>query len=170
MKARSVWPTALGTLLFLGLGPGTVAGVVPYLLTGWQPGSSAGGTLGRPMVGGALMLASLVSLLESFARFVVKGHGTPAPIASPRVLVVSGQYRFVRNPMYVAIVALVAGQAIVLARAVLLGYAAFLWMMFYLWVVGFEEPRLRRRFGDSYASYCAHVRRWVPRARPWSRM
>jgi protein-S-isoprenylcysteine O-methyltransferase Ste14 len=155
---------ALGSAIFFCLAPGTVAGLVPYLLTRWQ--AEPVPTAVR-FVGVVLITMGLASLVESFARFVVKGSGTPAPVAPPTELVVSGQYRLVRNPMYVAIVSMVAGQALVLGRAALAMYAAGLWLLFHLWVLIYEEPHLRRRFGASYERYCSRVHRWLPRVRPW---
>jgi protein-S-isoprenylcysteine O-methyltransferase Ste14 len=84
-----------------------------------------------------------------------------------RRLVVSGLYRWVRNPMYVAVVAAVIGQALILGSAALLGYAGVLWLGFHLFVIGVEEPMLRRDFAEEYAAFCAAVPRWLPRLRPW---
>ena len=107
-------------------------------------------------------------LLDSFGRFALLGLGTPAPVAPPRHLVVSGLYRRVRNPMYVAVLALVLGQALLLGHAVLLEYAAAAWAGFHLFVLLYEEPTLRRSFGAEYERFCANVPRWIPRLRAWS--
>lgn len=155
-----------GTLLFLVLVPGTVAGGVPYWLTGWRGGTPFQPFLFRA-VGAMLLLAGLASLLESSARFAIVGLGTPAPPAPTICLVVSGQYRHVRNPMYLAVLAIVLGQALLLARVVLLEYAALLAVAFHLFVVLYEERALAARFGESYAAYGRQVRRWWPRLRPW---
>jgi protein-S-isoprenylcysteine O-methyltransferase Ste14 len=158
----------VGSLLFLVLMPGTVVGLVPYWLTRWRVEEPF---LGVPIlrVAGVLMvLAGLGSLIDSFARFVFVGLGTPAPIAPPTRLVVSGQYRHVRNPMYVAILAIVIGQGLVLGSGALLGYAALLWLLFHLFVVLHEEPRLASRFGAPYEVYRRSVRRWWPRVEPWA--
>ncbi len=162
---RTRWAVA-GTLLFLLLAPGTVAGGVPFWMTGWQTGTPFLPSLSRP-IGALLLLAGLASLLDSFARFALVGLGTPAPVAPTARLVVSGQYRLVRNPMYLAVVAIVLGQALLLSRLVLLEYAALLAVAFHLFVVLYEERALAARFGPSYAAYCRHVRRWWPRLRPW---
>jgi len=155
---------AVGAGLFFGVAPGFVAGVVPYLLTGWRR-FEAGPAL--VSFGAAMIVVGVASLVESFLRFVVSG-GTPAPVAPPNELVVSGQYRFVRNPMYVAVVGIIAGQALILGRAILLGYAAVAWALFHLWVLAYEEPNLRRRFGATYQAYCSGVGRWLPRTTPWA--
>jgi protein-S-isoprenylcysteine O-methyltransferase Ste14 len=161
-----LWAFA-GSLLFLVLAPGTVAGLVPFWLTGWRvDGPFFGVQVVR--VGGAFMIvAGLVSLLDSFTRFAFVGLGTPAPVAPPTRLVVSGQYRHVRNPMYVAVLAIVIGQALALGNSVLLRYGAVLWLLFHMFVVLYEEPALGSQFGASYRAYCQNVRRWWPRARPW---
>jgi protein-S-isoprenylcysteine O-methyltransferase Ste14 len=116
-----------------------------------------------------VLLAGLMSLAESMVQFVVRGHGTPAPVAPPTALVVTGQYRYVRNPMYVAVVSLVLGQAAWLGSPALLIYAAVLLVLFHIFVVSHEEPTLARRFGASFEEYRGHVRRWWPRLTGWRR-
>jgi protein-S-isoprenylcysteine O-methyltransferase Ste14 len=139
----------VGSVLFLLAAPGTVAGLVPYWLTRWRV---EGPILDAPILrvaGAAAVCAGFASLLDSFARFVFVGLGTPAPIAPPTRLVVSGQYRHVRNPMYVAVLVVVIGQGLVLGSGVLLQYAALLWLLTHAFVVLYEEPRLGSRFGTS---------------------
>ena len=106
-------------------------------------------------------------LLDSFARFALEGLGTPAPIAPPRNLVVSGLYRHVRNPIYVAVVAVILGQAVLFADWRLLGYGALIWLAFHTFVLAYEEPTLRQSYGAEYESYRANVPRWLPRLTPW---
>ena len=106
---------ALGSLAFLVLAPGGVAGLVPWLITDWRalpPGDGPGALRWTGLI---LIAAGLAVVLEAFARFAWEGLGTPAPVASTRTLVVSGFYRFVRNPMYIAVTALIFGQAIMFA-------------------------------------------------------
>jgi protein-S-isoprenylcysteine O-methyltransferase Ste14 len=105
--------------------------------------------------------------VESIVRFVVKGRGTPAPVLPPERLVVSGLYRHVRNPKYVAVVSIIAGQALIFGSVALLWYAGAVWLAFHTYVVLDEESTLARRFGADYDRYRAHVRRWWPRLRPW---
>lgn len=157
---------ALGALAFLVLVPGTVAGVVPFLISGWRQGGGPPSAPSR-LLGGALVLGGLSSLLDSFVRFVVEGRGTPAPVAPPSRLVVGGQYRYVRNPMYLAVLGVVLGQALLLDSRPLLIYGTVLWLLFHLWVIGYEEPSLARRFGASYERYRRNVRRWRPRLTAW---
>jgi protein-S-isoprenylcysteine O-methyltransferase Ste14 len=114
-----------------------------------------------------LLVLGLVPLVESFARFVWKGLGTPAPIFPTRYLVVSGLYRYLRNPMYVAVVTIVLGEALLTGSKQLLFYAILIWLGFFLFVRLYEEPALRRRFGAEYQNFCRHVPRWIPRLTPW---
>ena len=130
-----------------------VAGYVPWLLTGWRVEAPLlGVAAGRPL-GYLLVIAGAAVVVESFCRFALKGLGTPAPIAPTTHLVVSGLYRYVRNPMYLGVLAVVLGQALILGRAVLVPYAVFLWAAFSAFVVLYEEPALQRRFGASFTEY-----------------
>jgi protein-S-isoprenylcysteine O-methyltransferase Ste14 len=99
--------------------------------------------------------------------FALRGGGTPAPVDPPRELVVAGAYRYLRNPMYAGVISMLAGEAALYRAAVLLGYAGALLFAFHWFVVGYEEPTLRKRFGEAHGRYCASVPRWVPRLRPW---
>jgi protein-S-isoprenylcysteine O-methyltransferase Ste14 len=157
----------LGSLAFLVIAPGTVAGLMPWLLTRWAENPVWLGVDSIKALGWLLLAAGFLTLLDSFARFALQGEGTPAPPFPTRRLVVQGLYRHVRNPMYVAVLALIIGQAFILSSAPLLAYAAFIWLAFHLFITGYEEPTLRRTFPDDYATYAAHVRRWLPRLKPW---
>jgi protein-S-isoprenylcysteine O-methyltransferase Ste14 len=157
----------LGSVLFLVLAPGIVAGLIPWWISKWkvQPVSPAFLIIQLP---GILILAvSILVLLDAFARFALQGIGTPAPILPTRRLVVTGFYRYVRNPMYVAVVGAILGQSMILGNLLLLLYAALGWLVSHLFVVIYEEPTLRRTFGDEYDAFCANVPRWIPRLRPW---
>ena len=156
---------AAGSLLFLVLAPGVAAGLVPWLLTGWD---SSDPPAWLAVIGAALVAAGAGALLHAFARFVVEGTGTPAPVAPTDRLVVGGLYRHVRNPMYVAVVATIVGQALLLGRPWLLAYAAALWLVFAAFVKLYEEPTLSARYGEQYAAYRRAVPGWWPRRRPWS--
>jgi protein-S-isoprenylcysteine O-methyltransferase Ste14 len=154
---------AAGSSLFFASAPGVVAGVVPWGLTGWdaEPASAPAQVLGV-----ALIAAGAAVLLHAFARFVREGVGTPAPIAPTQHLVVGGLYRWIRNPMYVAVVTCVMGQALLLSREVLWVYALGLMALFFAFVRGYEEPTLSRQFGSEYEAYRRAVPGWHPRARP----
>ncbi len=153
-------------MLFLVVAPGVVAGLIPHVLSGWGIGPPFLGVPALRWLGTALIVAGAAALLECFARFAFWGRGTPAPVAPTTTLVVSGLYRFVRNPMYIAVVAIILGQSLLFGSLRLLAYAAVVGALFHLWVLAYEEPTLRRRFGADYAAYEAHVRRWWPRVRP----
>jgi protein-S-isoprenylcysteine O-methyltransferase Ste14 len=159
---------ALGTGAFFLVGPCVVAGLVPWLISGWPPPRTASGpVIGRVAAGSALVLAGVVVLVRNFVRFVAEGRGTPAPIAPPDQLVVGGDYRYVRNPMYVAIVAVVLGQAVIFGSLALLVYAAIIWVCTATFVRVYEERVLLSRFGASYERYRRNVRAWLPRLHPW---
>jgi protein-S-isoprenylcysteine O-methyltransferase Ste14 len=144
--------------------PGVVAGVIPWLLTGWEMEPAA---LPVRIVGGALIVLGLGFLLHAFARFVFEGLGTPAPVAPTERLVVGGVYRYVRNPMYLAVAATIVGQALLLGRFELLIYAAAFLAVVYGFVRFHEEPTLRRQFGRTYEDYRRAVPGWLPRLHPW---
>ncbi|MGN9780689.1 methyltransferase family protein [Nonomuraea sp. ZG12] len=161
-------PAAVGSALFFAAAPGTVAVLIPWWITGWQPRAPFPVALMLPirLVGALLILAGAVVLVHAFVRFVVEGFGTPVPVAPPERLVVGGFYRYVRNPMYVAIFSMIIGQAMLLGRSELLGYAAVVAVVVTAFVRWREEPLLRRRFGAEYDAYRAAVPGWLPRLRP----
>jgi protein-S-isoprenylcysteine O-methyltransferase Ste14 len=154
---------AAGSLLFLVVAPGVVAGLVPWLLTDW---STHGWWPPVRVVGGLMIAAGLVFLLEAFVRFVMEGIGTPAPVAPTERLVVGGAYRYVRNPMYLAVAALIVGQALLLGQVALLVYAAAFCLAVAAFVHGYEEPTLSRRYGAQYEAYRRAVPAWLPRLSP----
>lgn len=125
------------------------------------------GWVGMRVVGGILICTGVPWLLDSFARFAIQGLGTPAPIAPPKHLVVTGLYRYVRNPMYVAVSSMVFGQGLLFGSVALLKYGLAVIVGFHLFVLLYEEPALRSKFGNEYENYCKSVRRWWPRLQPW---
>ncbi len=155
---------AVWSFILVPIGPGTVLGVIPWVISGWkfQPVSIDIRVFGVVLIG-----LGLIPVLESCARFVWKGFGTLAPIAPPQHLVVTGFYRHVRNPMFVGFIAIVMGQAYLFGDPWLLAYAALVWLVTHLLIVVSEEPILLRKFGDEYTAYRKHVPRWIPRLRPW---
>jgi protein-S-isoprenylcysteine O-methyltransferase Ste14 len=162
-KARA----AAGSAVFLVLAPGVVAGLIPWLLTGWRVREPVPGAIAVQIVGAALVVVGAGVLLHAFARFVVEGLGTPAPVAPTERLVVGGLYRYVRNPMYLAVGATILGQALVLGQPVLLLEAALFFVATAAFVRWYEEPTLSRRFGADYDAYRRAVPGWWPRRRPW---
>ena len=156
-----------GALLFLVVAPGVVAGVIPWALTDWESGDSFGSLGIIRVVGVVVLVAGVAVLLEAFARFVLEGRGTPAPVAPTERLVVGGLYRFVRNPMYLAVGAMIVGQAFLLLRVILLGYAAVFFVAVAAFVRWYEEPTLARTYGARYEAYRRAVPGWLPRRTPW---
>lgn len=156
-----------GSIVFFFLAPGVVAGLVPYLISDWRRQGAFLVPVVEPLLGAILVLVGAMFLIDCFARFAREGQGTPAPIAPPRSLVVSGAYRHVRNPMYVAVVSIIWGQALIFGNRALVGYGAVVWLLFHLFVLVYEEPALRRAHGEAYARYAAEVGRWWPRISPW---
>lgn len=157
----------LGSAVFFVLAPCTLAGLVPWWLTGWQLQPPFLGLELTRGLGVLLILVGVPGLVDAFARFALQGLGTPAPIAPPRHLVVTGLYRHVRNPMYVAVVAIILGQAVLLGDWRLVVYGALLWLLFHAFVVAYEEPTLEQTFGTEYEAFRAAVPRWIPRLTPW---
>ena len=153
---------ALGSIIFLVVAPGFAAGLVPYWLTGWE---SSDPPLALVVAGVVLIAVGSLVLLHAFARFVLEGIGTPAPIAPTEHLVIGGAYRYVRNPMYLAVGSVILGQALVLGQTVLLVWLAVFGLMVEAFVRLYEEPTLTDRYGAEYARYCETVPRWLPRRR-----
>ncbi len=148
-------------MLFLVVAPGTVAGLVPWLITGWQ--GSAPWPWVTGVLGWLLIVAGAAFLLHAFGLFVVRGLGTPAPVAPTRSLVVSGSYRWVRNPMYLAVTSIIVGQALLFGSWALVVYAAVIVAAFVTFVHWYEEPTLREQYGQDYDAYLASVPGWWPR-------
>lgn len=147
-------------MFFLAVVPGVVGGLIPWLLTGWQAATSP---RWLQAVGWIMLASGVVVLLSAFGRFVFEGFGTPAPLAPTEKLVVGGLYRYVRNPMYVAVAAVILGQAAVLGKWVLVAYAVVFSATVWSFVHWYEEPALRRRFGADYEEYLRTVPGWWPR-------
>lgn len=152
--------TALGSLLFLILAPGMVAGYIPLALLrhGSQLETGIFSYLAFP-----LWLIGAVILLWSFWNFLAQGRGTPAPIDPPKEMVATGFYRYVRNPMYVGVLAIIIGHFLWFKYWNLLIYAVIVFLAFHAFVTYYEEPNLKKRFGASYENYLRQVPRWIPK-------
>jgi protein-S-isoprenylcysteine O-methyltransferase Ste14 len=155
---------AIGSAVFFVAAPMVVAGLVPWWLSGWRAGRT---WLPLQLLGGLLVIAGTAVLVHAFVRFVTEGSGTPAPVAPTQRLVIGGLYRFVRNPMYVALLLVIGGQALILGRTGLWIYAGATWLTTATFVRLYEEPALRRQFGAEYERYRRAVPAWLPRWRPW---
>jgi protein-S-isoprenylcysteine O-methyltransferase Ste14 len=156
LKRRAI----LGSVGFVVFGgPTIVAGLVPWLLTRWEADDQ---TVALKVLGVLVLAGGTALVLETTARFALQGRGTPAPWAPPERFVERGSYRVVRSPMYLGVILLIVGQALLLGREILFLWAAGAWLMFTAILVFYEEPQLRRRFGDDYEDYTRRVRRWIP--------
>lgn len=146
-------------LAFTIVVPGSGAVWVPWwVLTrgGATPNPVAWPAVGIIAIGAALYL----SCLWIFASV---GQGTPGPWDAPRRFVAVGPYRWVRNPIYIGALLAVVGEAWLFLSLPLLVYAVGMAISFHLFVMGYEEPTLRRRFGETYVEYLRTVSRWIPR-------
>ena len=155
---------ALRSLLFAILIPGTVAVLIPYLIV------SGAGAVAAPRT--PLQLLSLLAigvgaaiLIWCIRDFASRGRGTLAPVDPPTRLVVQGPYRYVRNPMYLGVLLLLLGETAYFQSLTLLQYTLVWFIIVNLFVVLYEEPALRRRFGDTYEQYFRSVNRWWPSRR-----
>ncbi len=157
----------IGSAVFFVLVPLVLAGLVPWWVTRWQFQPPMLDLVSTRLIGAVMILGGIPGLMDSFKRFALEGLGTPAPIAPTRHLVVSGLYRYVRNPMYVSVTAVVLGQALLFGDWRLLVYGGLFWLACHLFVLAYEEPTLKGTFGKEYETYRANVPRWIPRGTPW---
>jgi protein-S-isoprenylcysteine O-methyltransferase Ste14 len=145
----------LGSAVFFFAAPCVVAGVLPWWVSGWATP--------RFWPGFVIVVAGAFVVLRAFVRFVREGRGTPAPVAPTEELVVGGDYRFVRNPMYVGVVAAIFGQALVFLDWRVFGYGVIAWAVMASFVRWYEQPVLLERYGRQYEEYCRAVPAWIPR-------
>jgi protein-S-isoprenylcysteine O-methyltransferase Ste14 len=151
------------TLIFTVFVPGTVAGYVPWRLRGDSAVAVRGVEL---WLAGALIAAGLaIYFYTAFWGFAWIGGGTPAPIAPTKILAVRGLHRYVRNPMYIGVGLVIGGQAWLFRSLALARYLAFFALAVYLFVLLYEEPTLRKQFGEEYERYRPSVPRWIPKVR-----
>src|SRR5258708_32000102 len=143
----------LGSAVFFVVAPCTLGGLVPWSITGWQLRPPFLGLELTRGIGAIMILAGVPGLVDAFARFALQGLGTPAPIAPTRNLVVTGLYRYVRNPIYVAVVAIIPGQAVLMGDWRLIVYGGLLWLAFHVFAVAYEDPTLDRTFGRRYDAF-----------------
>jgi protein-S-isoprenylcysteine O-methyltransferase Ste14 len=156
--------TALKTLIWSIFVPGTLATFVPYLLLSSKFELFHVELSSFRFAGLAPIALGALLYLRCAWDFTFTGKGTPAPFDPPKEIVVSSLYRYVRNPMYVALLLLLIGEAILFESALIVVLAVILFSVFHLWVIFYEEPTLRQKFGDSYKQYCLNVSRWIPGA------
>jgi len=147
----------LRSALFLAAAPGTVCGLVPWLIFRYSRLD-----LGPwRWIGLLFVLPGVLGLLWCFADFVTKGRGTPNPKHPPTTLVIEGLYRYTRNPMYVAVVATIIGEGFLYQSPLVWAWAATVWLVFHLFATLYEEPKLAELFGEQFTAYRARVRRWL---------
>ena len=145
--------------LFIGI----VLVYLPSRFLSWS-GVVAPATTGASQVAGMIMVAIGTAIaLWCVLTFVFIGKGTPAPFDPPRKLVIRGPYRFVRNPMYIGAGMTLAGAAVFYQSLSIFIYTGLFFLITHLFVVLYEEPTLRRTFGDEYETYFRQVRRWLPK-------
>ena len=157
----------LRSIFFTILQPGTVAVLIPYWLISSRSSEVAAD---RPLryLGLPLIIIGGAGLLWCVWEFFSTGRGTISPVDPPKHLVVRGLYRYVRNPMYVLVIIVLLGEAIFFMSVPVLIEAGVFFVLANLFVMLYEEPNLRRRFGESYESYSKSVARWIPRLSPSS--
>ncbi len=156
----------IGTIVFLFVAPGVVAGFVPWLITGWRWHDWGDATWVVVSIAWVAISVGVAFLLYAFALFALH-RGTPAPVAPTETLVASGVYRFVRNPMYLAVLAIILGQALLFGSWSLVLYAAIVLAAVVAFVKLYEEPTLTRTYGEQYLEYRRNVPGWWPRLTPW---
>jgi len=156
--------TALKTLLWSIFVPGTVTVLVPRLLLASRSELFFIELSSFRFFGIVPIILGALIYFWCAWDFTFMGKGTPAPFDPPKELVVKGPYRFVRNPIYVGVTLALFGESILFESTVLFVYAILLLLVFHLWVVYYEEPALKRKFGESYERYCNTVPRWLPSA------
>ncbi len=159
---------AVGTIIFVVLVPGTTIVIVPWLLSGWRLAEPFFGWTGTRWIGLVFVILGGPTVAQAMVRFVREGLGTPAPILPTERLVVTGPYRYVRNPMYIGVLSMIVGQALIFGSRAVLMYTLCVAAAFHVFVVLYEEPTLRRRFGAQYETYARQVHRWRPRLTPWT--
>lgn len=158
---------AIGSVLWFVVVGGTFGILLPWWLGDWRFRHPLPYWEVVRVVGVLLICVGLVPLVQSFVDFF-KADGTPIPVASPPRLVVSGYYRYVRNPIYVGFLIILIGQTLLFGTRGMLEYTIIAWCVGALGARLYEEPRLTRRFGAEYEAYRRAVPAWLPRLRPWT--
>jgi protein-S-isoprenylcysteine O-methyltransferase Ste14 len=158
---------AITSAAFFVAAPGTVAGLLPWLITRWEITGSGPTWRTLQGIGVALIVVGLIPPVHAFSQFV-KAGGTPIPIAPTQRLVVTGFNRYVRNPMYLGLIVAMLGQALLFGSFPLLLWATAFWIITASFVRWYEEPTLVREYGDEYQTYRGNVHAWIPRLHPWT--
>jgi protein-S-isoprenylcysteine O-methyltransferase Ste14 len=163
MRKSTAAITSLAWFVAVG---GTFGVLLPYLTNDWHFHHPLPYWAIARVAGVLLICAGLVPLIDSFVEFFRAG-GTPVPVASPPRLVVTGFYRYVRNPIYVGFLIILIGQTLLFGSPGMLEYSLVALCVGAAAVRFYEEPILIRKFGADYQAYRDAVRAWLPRLRPW---
>ncbi len=164
VMTNSAW-LALRNLVWAALLPGFAAGYLPWRLFGSERAAFDPHHADQ-LLGAIAILAGMALLASCIVEFARRGRGTLSPADPPKTLVVAGLYRYVRNPMYLAVSVILLGEAASFRSLGLLAYWAVWFVIVNLFVMAYEEPTLRRQFGADFERYCRRVGRWLPRLRP----
>jgi protein-S-isoprenylcysteine O-methyltransferase Ste14 len=152
----------LRNLFFTALQPGMVAGLFPYLILKRESPDLFDGKFGLfQFFGIFLFIVGAAVLIDCIIRFAIQGEGTLSPADPTKKLVVSGLYKYSRNPMYWGVMLILIAEAIFFESSGLWMYALFIFVAFFLFIILVEEPRLHKDFGEEYAAYRKKVRRWM---------
>lgn len=165
-EAAAIARAWIGTVVFLFLAPGIIAGLIPWFLSGWRRYDWGGAAWIVVPIGWMAITVGVAFLLHAFALFALH-RGTPAPVAPTDTLVVTGAYRFVRNPMYLSVLVIILGQALLFGSWALVIYAVVVLAAVVAFVKGYEEPTLTCTYGEHYLNYRRNVPGWLPRLTPW---
>ena len=149
-------------LAMIVLFPGTVVVYIPYRLLGAYPSPELTSLSLTQYLAVLLLMIGAAILFKSIWSFAYVGRGTLAPFDETRKLIVVGLYRYVRNPMYVGVLLILLGESWLFRSAALLAYTGFCFLVANILIIGYEENRLRHKYGDEFREYCKHVRRWIP--------
>jgi protein-S-isoprenylcysteine O-methyltransferase Ste14 len=161
---RSIIVSALFTVFG---GPCLVLVVMPWLITRFR--LPAGEPVAQIVAGLVIAGIGLIPLFESIIRFIVVGRGTLMPAVPTDHLVVSGLYRYVRNPMYAGVVTALLGEALLFRSRHMLIYVATVWVIMHGFVCFYEEPTLAATFPEDFPIFKQNVPRWIPRLTPWNK-
>jgi protein-S-isoprenylcysteine O-methyltransferase Ste14 len=157
-----MWSLLLRNLFFTILQPGLVAGLIPYLILGGPEIAVFKKDLNAMQyVAICIFVAGVALLFYCISMFAVKGKGTLSPADPTKKLVVSGLYKYSRNPMYIGVMLILIGESAFFNSIPLWIYTAFIFLAFNLFIVLHEEPRLENDFGAEYQQYKKAVRRWL---------
>lgn len=149
-------------LFFTLLQPGLVAGLFPYWILGRTRVRNDLNELGSwEYIGLIIFFTGFLIMLHCITLFATKGRGTLSPADPTRKLVISGLYKFSRNPMYMGVMLMLIGETVLFESRSLLYYSIFIFVSFNLFILLVEESRLKRDFGDAYDSYKKRVRMWL---------